>query len=257
MNVRRSAAALAVPAALGAVAVLGTALAPPRTPTPPRLPVPVTFVLLPAGLYGRQDPKFDGVWRQSLAFLAQDTAGVGPAKSAVDWLAGQQCADGGFAAYRADTRTACEADGGEFSDATAAAVQALAVVGGRSAVVEKGLDWLRAAQNDDGGWGTGPGAATDANSTSVAVGAFAAAGQDPAKVTAGEGGSGKSPYDALLGLRLGCAAKADERGPSRTSRRRTTRQTRPTRQTRRPSRVRPTATGSPPTTSPRPPPRWP
>ena len=29
----------------------------------------------PEGLYGTKDPKFDGVWRQSLALLAQDAVG--------------------------------------------------------------------------------------------------------------------------------------------------------------------------------------
>jgi hypothetical protein len=161
------------------------------------------------GLYGTSDPKFDGVFRQSLAFLAQYSAGVTPAASAVDWLAGQQCADGGFAEYRADTSAACDAKKAEFTDATAAAVQGLAVVGGHSAQARKGIEWFTAHQNADGGWGMLPGSASDANSTSIAIGAYVAAGQDPAKATAK---SGKSPYDALLALQVGCDAKEGERG---------------------------------------------
>ncbi|MET7936928.1 prenyltransferase/squalene oxidase repeat-containing protein [Streptomyces sp. NPDC005322] len=196
MNLRRSVAALSVSAA-----VCGAVVAPAAFADGPARP---------EGLYGAKDPKFDGVWRQSLALLAQDAVGVTPAKSAVDWLAGQQCADGGFGAYRADTAKACEPKKGEFTDATSAAVQALAAVGGQSDAVEKGIGWLKRNQNDDGGWGMNPGGPTDANSTSVAVGAFAAAVKDPSKITAEKGG--KSPYDALLGLQLGCAAKAGERG---------------------------------------------
>ncbi|MET7904727.1 prenyltransferase/squalene oxidase repeat-containing protein [Streptomyces sp. NPDC005355] len=196
MNVRRTVAALSVSAALCGAAVAPAASADDSA--------------RPKGLYGAKDPKFDGVWRQSLALLAQDAVGVTPAKSAVDWLAGQQCADGGFAAYRADPAKACGPKTGEFTDATSAAVQALAAVGGRSDAVEKGIGWLKRNQNDDGGWGMNPGGPTDANSTSVAVGAFAAAAKDPAKITAKKGG--KNPYDALLGLQLGCAAKAGERG---------------------------------------------
>ncbi len=91
-------------------------------------------------LYGAKDPKFDGVWRQSLAFLAQDAVGVTPATEAINWLTGQQCADGGFTLYRADATTPCDAKKGEFSDATGAAVQALTAVEGRGAEVAKGLD---------------------------------------------------------------------------------------------------------------------
>ncbi len=199
---------LAVPArraatALAAAVLLSTAAAPAAladggSPSPAA-----------PGLYGTGDPKFDGVFRQSLALLAQNAAGVPPAKPAVDWLAGQQCADGGFAAFRADTGQACDAKAGEFTDATATAVQALAAVGGRAQTVTKGLDWLTAHQNEDGGWGMAPGNPSDANSTSTAIGALAAVGKDPAKVAAK---SGKTPYDALLSFQAGCDKKEDERG---------------------------------------------
>lgn len=203
MNLRRNAAALAVTVVLGAAAT-PTAFAD-GSPSPK----PSTSTL-PKGLYGTKDPTYDGVWRQSLALLAQDAAGVTPAKSAIDWLAGQQCADGGFAAYRSDTGKPCDTAKGEFSDATGAAVQALVAVGGRAESVTKGIGWLRKTQNADGGWGMNPGNPSDANSTSAAVGAFAAFGQDPAKTSAAKGDH--SPYDALLGLWLGCDAKPAERG---------------------------------------------
>ncbi|MDX3224803.1 prenyltransferase/squalene oxidase repeat-containing protein [Streptomyces sp. ME19-01-6] len=204
MNVRRSATALA------ALATLCTAAAPAAFADASPSPKPSGSSALPKGLYGTKDPKFDGVWRQSLALLAQDAVGVTPARSAIDWLAGQQCEDGGFAAYRADAAKSCDPKKGEFTDATAAAVQALAAVGGRSAAVEKGVGWLKKHQNDDGGWGMNPGSPSDANSTSAAVGAFAAIGQDPKQVKSAKGG--KTPYDVLLGLQLGCEAKEGQRG---------------------------------------------
>ncbi|MEU7242400.1 prenyltransferase/squalene oxidase repeat-containing protein [Streptomyces sparsogenes] len=203
MNVRRSATALA------ALAALCTAAAPAAFADASPSPKP-SGPALPKGLYGSKDPRFDGVWRQSLALLAQDAVGVTPAKSAIDWLAGQQCEDGGFAGYRADPAKACDPKKGEFTDATAAAVQALAAVGGRGSTVEKGVAWLKKHQNDDGGWGMNPGGPSDANSTSAAVGAFAATGTDPKGVKSAKGG--KTPYDLLLGLQLGCDAKKGERG---------------------------------------------
>ncbi|QDY76547.1 prenyltransferase/squalene oxidase repeat-containing protein [Streptomyces qinzhouensis] len=188
-TVRRAAAALAVSA------VLGTALAPAASAatTPP------PAAALPSGLYGTTDPAYDGVWRQSLALLAQDTVGVEPAGKAVDWLTAQQCADGAFAAYRADASRACDAKLPRDSNATAAAVQALAATGGEEKTtadaVAKAVAWLKSVQNADGGWSYNPGGASDANSTALVIGALAAAGEKPAAVVSAKGG--KSPYDAL------------------------------------------------------------
>src|SRR5687768_2584592 len=127
MNVRRSAAVLA------AVAVIGAAT-PAAADTSPS---PSPSQALPSALYGDSDPQYDGVWRQSLALLAQHTAGVEPSKAAVDWLTGQQCADGSFAPYRADTAEACDAKTMVDTNQTAAAVQALAALGGHDDVTKK------------------------------------------------------------------------------------------------------------------------
>nr|WP_308290514.1 terpene cyclase/mutase family protein [Streptomyces marispadix] len=163
----------------------------------------------PGALYGKGDPKYDGVWRQSLALLALDAAGAEPARKAVDWLARQQCDDGSFTAYRADTGKPCDAKKtpGD-TNATGAAVQALAATGGQEKAVRKALAWLDAVQNKDGGWGYNPGGPSDANSVSVVVGAYAAAGKKPEKAAR----DGKSPYDALTSLQLGCDAKKSSRG---------------------------------------------
>ncbi|MET8780758.1 prenyltransferase/squalene oxidase repeat-containing protein [Streptomyces sp. NPDC004589] len=191
MNLRRSAAALA------AVAVIGTATpAVAAGPSPSASPSPV----IPDGLYGRTDPTYDGVWRQSLTLLAQDTVGVKPAIAAVDWLTGQQCANGAFAAFRADPAGSCAAELMVDTNSTAAAVQALAALGGHDAATGKAVTWLKSVQNADGGWGYTPGGASDANSTSVVIGALAAAGGNPQDVRKG----GRSPYDALLRLALPC-----------------------------------------------------
>lgn len=194
MYVRRSAAALA------AVTVIGTASAAPAVAADPS-PSASPSVALPAGLYGTGDPTYDGVWRQSLALIAQSRVGIQPAVKAIDWLAGQQCADGAFAAFRAEPAKACDAKTMVDTNSTAAAVQGLASVGGHEKEIGKAVTWLKSVQNKDGGWGYTPGGASDANSTSVVIGALDAAGGDPAEVRK----DGKSPYDALVKLALPCA----------------------------------------------------
>ncbi|MDT3726133.1 prenyltransferase/squalene oxidase repeat-containing protein [Streptomyces sp. DSM 41972] len=192
MNVRRSAAVLAAVAVLGAAAPAAADSSPsPKQPA------------LPSALYGDGDPQYDGVWRQSLALLAQHAAGVEPPKAAVGWLAGQQCDDGSFAPFRADPSAACDAKTMVDTNQTAAAVQALAALGGHDAVTEKAVGWLKSVQNKDGGWGYTAGGPSDTNSTSVVVGALAAVGEKPGEVKKG----GKSPYDALLGLELPCTGE--------------------------------------------------
>ncbi|MBG0855643.1 hypothetical protein I2W78_28305 [Streptomyces spinoverrucosus] len=191
MNVvRRSAAALAVTTVIG---VAAPPVAQAASPSPS----------LPSGLYGTSDPTYDGVWRQSLALLAQDTVGVKPAWKATDWLARQQCDNGGFAAFRADPGKDCDAKTMVDSNSTAAAVQALAALGDYEAATGKAVDWLKSVQNKDGGWGYTPGGPSDANSTAVVIGALAAAGEKPDAVVK----DGKSPYDALLKLSIRCDAK--------------------------------------------------
>ncbi|MFF9332515.1 prenyltransferase/squalene oxidase repeat-containing protein [Streptomyces albogriseolus] len=192
MNVRRSAAVLAAVAVLGAAAPAAADSSPSPTPQP-----------LPSALYGDTDPQYDGVWRQSLALLAQHAAGAEPPKAAVGWLTGQQCADGSFAPFRADPSVACDAKTMVDTNQTAAAVQALAALGGHDAVTGKAVGWLKSVQNKDGGWGYTAGGPSDTNSTSVVVGALAAAGEKPGEVRKG----GKSPYDALLGLELPCTGE--------------------------------------------------
>ncbi|MFF3325843.1 prenyltransferase/squalene oxidase repeat-containing protein [Streptomyces sp. NPDC002889] len=199
-TIRRSAIALAASAVLGLAVVPATAQSAVAAPSPK----PSPSAALPSGLYGQGDPTYDGVWRQSLALLAQDTVGVVPAKKAVDWLTGQQCADGGFPSYRAEATKACDAKLPLDTNASAAAVQALAALGGRDDAVDKTVGWLKSVQNKDGGWGYNPGGASDANSTSIVIGALAAAGATPAEVTSKDG---KSPYDALLTFAKPCGGK--------------------------------------------------
>ncbi|MDT9693087.1 prenyltransferase/squalene oxidase repeat-containing protein [Streptomyces sp. P9(2023)] len=205
-TVRRGAAAFA------AAAVLCTGFAPvasaapsPSTSTTPAPPA------VPAGLYGTKDPTYDGVWRQSLAFIAQTTSNMQPADEAVAWLTKQQCATGAFASFRPDPAKACDQATMLDTNATAVAVQALTGVKRASTdpeplakAAEAGASWLKSVQNKDGGWGYNPGSPSDANSTSIVLSALTALGQKPGEVRSAEG---KTPYDALLGLAVPCSAE--------------------------------------------------
>ncbi|MFI6283330.1 prenyltransferase/squalene oxidase repeat-containing protein [Streptomyces sp. NPDC051018] len=191
-------------AVLAASAVLTAAVLPASVPAAFAATSPPPPAATPSGLYGTSDPAYDGVWRQSLALLAQDTVGVLPAVKAVDWLVGQQCDSGAFPSYRADVTGPCDAKLPLDSNATAAAVQALAALGGQDPAVKKSVAWLKSVQNTDGGWGYNPGGASDANSTSVVIGALAAAGEKPDAVVSK---GGKSPYDALLTFARPCGGK--------------------------------------------------
>ncbi|NED88409.1 terpene cyclase/mutase family protein [Streptomyces sp. SID11233] len=199
MTVRRSAAALA---ATAAVLCAAAAAAPAAVAAPSPSPSPSTA--LPSGLYGTADPTYDGVWRQSVAFVSQRAVGVMPAAKAVDWLVGQQCDSGAFAAYRPDPSVPCDAKTAIDTNATAAAVQALHEVGKHEELVANGLDWLKSVQNEDGGWGYTAGSPSDANSTSIVIGALARAGERLGDITTH---GGKTPYDALLAFAIPCGGK--------------------------------------------------
>ena len=107
--------------------VAGTALLPVASAEAVTTPVQV-------GLFGAQDPTYDGVFRQSLGLLAYAAAGTTPPKDAVGWLLAQQCPDGGFQAFRANTKVACQKSdpatfSGEDTNSTGIALAALHAIG--------------------------------------------------------------------------------------------------------------------------------
>ncbi len=169
------------------------------------------------GLYGSQDPTFDGVYRQSLSLLATVAAGRTPPTSAFDWLLRQQCADGGFEAFRTPLTAACTAPSsvsfsGEDTNSTGIAAQALQALG-LGTQAGRAVDWLGGKQSADGGWAYYPDGAAgndpDANSTALGLSAFLAVGR-PAPHAGGP--TGPTPYDALEGMQVGCEGAADDQG---------------------------------------------
>lgn len=193
MNVRRSAAALA---AIGVLAAAAPATAAGPSPSPK--------AAVPAGLFGKGDPTYDGVWRQSFALLAQHMAGERPAASAINWLVGQQCDNGAFPAFRADPSKPCLGKDGAQPDvdATAAAIQALQALGEHDGEVHRAVYWLKGMQNDDGGFGFAVGQPSDTNHTADVIGALTVAGENVTALRS----EGKTPLDALAKWSVPCSA---------------------------------------------------
>lgn len=154
------------------------------------------------GLFGAQDPTYDGVYRQSLAILGLLATGHTPNAPAVAWLLAQQCSDGAFTTYRANTATACTT-ASEDENATATAIQALVALGKPTSTA---VAALRRFQLPDGGFydntAFGP-AASDANSTGLALSSLVAAGVNPATVTST---TGKTGDEYLRSLQIACTA---------------------------------------------------
>jgi LPXTG-motif cell wall-anchored protein len=193
---------LGVLAAFAATALLASTAA--ATPLPAAASATPIAIVAPtnAGLFGTQDPTYDGVYRQSLAIIGLVATGHTPNAPAVAWLLAQQCADGAFTAYRANTAAACT-PAAEDENATAAAIQALVALEKPTTTAATALKRFQLA---DGGFydntAFGP-AASDANSTGLALSALAAAGVSPASVTST---TGKTGDDYLRSLQIACTA---------------------------------------------------
>ena len=164
------------------------------------------------GLFGVQDPTYDGAYRQGLALAA--LAGVGVSiqaqvGSAEHWLLGQQCPDGGWTSFITSDNP-CTGNPAAFegpdTNSTALAVQGLSAQGVLGSTAGgKALAFLRGAQDSDGGWGYEPGTtgapgSTDPDSTALVIQAILALGQSPSATTFDRGTA--NPISALLSFQL-------------------------------------------------------
>jgi hypothetical protein len=145
------------------------------------------------GLYGSTDPTSDGVFRQSLAILGLTSTGLRPAPSAVQWLKDQQCADGSFQSYRADTSIPCApsdpaAFTGPDTNSTALAAMALQVAGERPAAQRAARALINGAQRtgNAAAWPYNFGGTPDAASTGLVVNALQAVGANTTVTAAGQ-----------------------------------------------------------------------
>lgn len=170
--------------------------------------------LQPDGLYGSAPADYDGVFRQALAIVGLEAAGVTPPTDAVSWLVDQQCvtpADvaGAWQAYRADTSVPCSSPDlvnftGPDTNSTALGTWALATV--ETTPAAPPLAFLESVQDASGGFAylatTTASSGVDPNSTALVVRALKAAGADPAAAPWVR--SGGNPYTALLSFQLSC-----------------------------------------------------
>ncbi len=154
------------------------------------------------GLFGEQDPTYDGVYRQSLSLIALDAAGARVPKASVKWLLRQQCANGRFPSY-SDLAGKCGVGEG---DSTAVATIALKRVGERSAA-RAALGWLLKQQTPSGGWEFNTGFGPNANTTGLAVQAMIAMNVKPSTVKTDHSGP-----QFLRSLQLRCSAPVASRG---------------------------------------------
>jgi hypothetical protein len=170
------------------------------------------------GLFGTADPTFDGAFRQGIALAALKAAGVAKSRvgSGIAWLTGQQCANGLWTSYRADTSAPCPAADpntftGPDTNSTGLAVQGLAAYRVHP-MKARTLAAFKRIQSADGGFPflAAPGQSSDPNSTGLSIQALLAEGIGAALPGYRVGGA--SPYAALAAYQLGCSAPAADRG---------------------------------------------
>ena len=165
-----------------------------------------------SGLFGTQDPTFDGAYRQGLSLAALAAAGVtsGTAVTAAEtWLVGQQCPDGGWTSY-INSSNPCNGNpkdyAGPDTNSTALAVQGLEAQHAlTSAAAKAATKFLTHAEDSDGGWGYEPNAArtpgsTDPDSTALVLQALVSLGDLPSSTKFAKGGN--DPVATLLGFQI-------------------------------------------------------
>jgi len=165
-----------------------------------------------SGLFGVQDPTFDGAFRQGLALAALKAAGIVATNpwvtAGITWLKKQQCANGLWQSYRANTTTACAAADpdtftGPDTNSTGMAAQGLAAWGERprQAAALQSLDNVQSA---NGGFPfiAAPNQTADPNSTALVIQAILAEGGTPSGTRWVKGTS--TPFTALGSYQIGC-----------------------------------------------------
>ena len=182
-----------------------------------------------AGLFGVQDPTYDGAFRQGLALAAlkavKTKMNTVPVLTGLAWLINQQCANGLWMSYRSDTGIACPPADPDFftgpdTNSTSMAAQGLAAWGMRPNAATA-LASLDAVQTTDGGFAfmAAPGQSSDPSSTALTIQAILAFKGNPNKApwVVGATKPATTPYTALASFQLGCSEPVGDRGAYRSA----------------------------------------
>jgi len=170
-----------------------------------------------AGLFGSQDPLYDGAFRQGLSLAALSIvtpkpASIDPGPGSIDdlpavaWLRTRQCTDGSWMPHRSDLGVACAPDPvlftGPDTNSTALATLGLHAVGATSVVSP--LAWINSVRSADGGWSFDGStfSPTDPDSTGAVIAALRALGEVP----------DAAAISSLTSFQLGAAAPAADQG---------------------------------------------
>jgi hypothetical protein len=164
------------------------------------------------GLFGAQDPTFDGAFRQGLSLAALAGVHVSPKDprviAGIAWLTRQQCANGLWQAYRAKPATKCAAANpktfsGPDTNSTALALQGLAAWS-KFPKQSTALSSLEAVQSSDGGFPfvAAKNQASDPDSTALVIQALVAEKSSPTLARWKQASA--TPYTALGAYQLDC-----------------------------------------------------
>ena len=125
------------------------------------------------GLFGTEDPTYDGTYRQGLSLAALRATGTAIPAAAVAWLKAQQCPNGAFSSDLVDNPcSGLPANyAGPDTNSTAAAIIGLEAA--KTAVPSATLAFVKRDASRTGGWGFYPTNPTDPNSTALMLWAAA------------------------------------------------------------------------------------
>lgn len=136
------------------------------------------------------------LYANALAALGEIASGDKLEVTAITWIKSNQCTNGGFG-WAVGCATGADVD------TTSMIINVFVAQGlpGSDLSLQRARDYLVAAENANGGFGSAAESATNANSTALALSAIAALGEDPTAAP-WKVGEGKDPFQQLLGLQL-------------------------------------------------------
>ena len=166
-----------------------------------------------AGLFGAQDPTYDGAFRQGLALAALKAVNTprpdAHVTAGINWLSKQQCTNGLWTSYRPHPTTPCPiANASTFTgpdtNSTGMAVQGLGAWGAKPLAHVTQQSLLK-VQSSDGGFPfiAAANQASDPDSTALVIQALIAVSGAPISTQWNKGTH--TPFTALASFQLGCA----------------------------------------------------